>query len=87
MRSLRRDADVEDPKANLVGIAAAASQGAVTAAQVDARPVMRAGEVLETVPGLVVSQHSGEGRRTSITFAASTSITEPTSRRPSRASP
>jgi hypothetical protein len=60
--TFRNVADVEDPKANLVGIAAAASQGAVTAAQVDARPVMRAGEVLEAVPGLVVSQHSGEGK-------------------------
>ena len=55
-------ADVEHPGANLLGIAAAASQGAVTAAQLDARPVMRAGEVLETVPGLIVSQHSGEGK-------------------------
>ena len=60
--TFRNVADVADPKANLVGIAAAASQGAVTAAQVDARPVMRAGEVLEAVPGLVVSQHSGEGK-------------------------
>ena len=61
-RTFRNVADVEDPAANLVGIAAAASQGAVTAAQLDARPVMRAGEVLETVPGLIVSQHSGEGK-------------------------
>lgn len=60
--SFRNVADVEDPAANLVGIASAASQGAVTAAQVDERPIMRAGEVLETVPGLVVSQHSGEGK-------------------------
>ena len=60
--SFRNVADVEDPAANLVGIAASASQGAVTAAQLDARPVMRAGEVLETVPGLIVSQHSGEGK-------------------------
>src|SRR5688572_14779430 len=60
--TFRNVADVEDPAANLVGIAAAASQGAVTAAQLDARPVMRAGEVLETVPGLIVSQHSGEGK-------------------------
>jgi hypothetical protein len=61
-RTFRHVADVENPAANLVGIAAAASQGAVTAAQLDARPVMRAGEVLETVPGLIVSQHSGEGK-------------------------
>ena len=59
-RTFRNVADVEDPVANLVGIAASASQGAVTAAQIDERPIMRAGEVLETVPGLVVSQHSGE---------------------------
>jgi hypothetical protein len=60
--TFRNVADVEDPASNLVGIAAAASQGAVTAAQLEARPVMRAGEVLETVPGLIVSQHSGEGK-------------------------
>jgi hypothetical protein len=60
--TFRNVADVGDPAANLVGIASAASQGAVTAAQLDARPVMRAGEVLETVPGLIVSQHSGEGK-------------------------
>jgi hypothetical protein len=61
-RTFRNVADVEDPAASLVGIAASASQGAVTAAQIDERPIMRAGEVLETVPGLVVSQHSGQGK-------------------------
>jgi hypothetical protein len=61
-RTFRNVADVADPAASLVGIAAAASQGAITAVQLDARPVMRAGEVLETVPGLIVSQHSGEGK-------------------------
>ena len=60
--TFRHVADVEDPASNLVGIASSASQGAVTAAQLDERPIVRAGEVLETVPGLVVSQHSGEGK-------------------------
>src|SRR5262245_6867951 len=55
-------ADAEDPAQNLVGIAASASQGAVTAHQLEMRPVMRSGELLETVPGLIVSQHSGEGK-------------------------
>ncbi|MFN7915085.1 MAG: TonB-dependent receptor [Vicinamibacterales bacterium] len=55
-------ADVADPAQNLVGIAQAASQGAVTATQLEARPLSRAGEVLETVPGVIVSQHSGEGK-------------------------
>jgi len=60
--TFRNVADIENPAENLVGIAASASQGAVTAAQLEARPIMRAGEVLETVPGMIVSQHSGEGK-------------------------
>jgi hypothetical protein len=60
--TFRNIADVENPAENLVGIAAAASQGAVTAAQLEARPIMRSGEVLETVPGMVISQHSGSGK-------------------------
>jgi TonB-dependent receptor-like protein/carboxypeptidase family protein len=55
-------ADVENPAVNVVGVAQSASQGAITAKQLDARPIMRTGEVLETVPGLVISQHSGEGK-------------------------
>ncbi|HXG90502.1 MAG TPA: TonB-dependent receptor [Vicinamibacterales bacterium] len=55
-------ADAVDPAQNIVGIAQSASQGAITARQLDARPIMRAGEVLETVPGVVISQHSGEGK-------------------------
>ncbi len=55
-------ADVANPAENLVGIAQSASQGAVTARQLESRPLMRTGEVLETVPGLIVSQHSGEGK-------------------------
>jgi hypothetical protein len=60
--TFRNIADIENPAENLVGIATAASQGAITAVQLEARPVMRAGEVLETVPGMIVSQHSGEGK-------------------------
>lgn len=60
--TFRNIADIENPAENLVGIAASASQGAITAAQLEARPMMRAGEVLETVPGMIVSQHSGEGK-------------------------
>jgi hypothetical protein len=61
-QTFRNVADAENPAENLVGIASAASQGAVTAAQLEARPVMRSGEVLETVPGMIISQHSGEGK-------------------------
>jgi hypothetical protein len=61
-RTFANLADVENPAENLVGVAQSASQGAITARQLDARPIMRAGEVLETVPGVVISQHSGEGK-------------------------
>src|SRR5581483_4376456 len=61
-RTFANLADVENPAENLVGIAQSASQGAVTAKQLDERPLMRDGEVLETVPGVIVTQHSGEGK-------------------------
>ena len=61
-RTFANLADVDNPAENLVGIAQSASQGAITARQLDERPLMRDGEVLETVPGLIVTQHSGEGK-------------------------
>jgi hypothetical protein len=61
-RTFRNIADLENPAENLVGIASAASQGAITARQLEARPIMRPAEVLEAVPGLIASQHSGEGK-------------------------
>ena len=47
---------------SVLGDAATANEGVVTQKQLDARTVYRPGEVLEAVPGLVVSQHSGEGK-------------------------
>ena len=61
-QTFRNLAEIENPAENLVGVASAASEGAITAAQLAVRPVNRAAEVLETVPGLVISQHSGEGK-------------------------
>ena len=45
-----------------VGIADSASQGNVGQEQLKYRPISRPGEILETVPGLIASQHSGEGK-------------------------
>ena len=39
-----------------------ASQLTVSGADLNARPVTRPGEILEAVPGLIVTQHSGEGK-------------------------
>jgi hypothetical protein len=49
-------------KANLVGTASAASEGTIDADEIATRPILRPGEVLEAIPGLVISQHSGEGK-------------------------
>jgi len=40
----------------------AASEGTVYAKQLHVRPLLRPAEVLETVPGLIVTQHSGDGK-------------------------
>jgi hypothetical protein len=61
-RTFRNLAEIENPAENLVGVAAAGSEGAITAVQLAVRPVNRATEILETVPGLIISQHSGEGK-------------------------
>jgi hypothetical protein len=61
-RTFTNLADVENPAEDLVGIASSASQGAITAKQLDVRPFMRQAEVLETVPGVIITQHSGEGK-------------------------
>ena len=46
----------------LIGTVESSTQGTVTRAQLETRPVLRTGELLETVPGLVVTQHSGDGK-------------------------
>ncbi|MEA2946361.1 MAG: hypothetical protein QOI40_1691 [Alphaproteobacteria bacterium] len=40
----------------------AASELTVSGAEINAVPISRVGEVLEATPGLIVSQHSGEGK-------------------------
>ena len=46
----------------LVGVADAASTGVVTPMELSERARRRPAEALESVPGMVVSQHSGEGK-------------------------
>ncbi|WP_082501260.1 TonB-dependent receptor [Methylobacterium sp. Leaf88] len=40
----------------------AASAGVISGAALNSRPITRPGEALESVPGLIVTQHSGEGK-------------------------
>jgi outer membrane receptor protein involved in Fe transport len=49
-------------RVDLLGTAATASQGVITRTEVELRPIFRVGQLYETVPGLVVTIHSGEGK-------------------------
>ena len=47
---------------NAIGSSDAASQGVIRAELLKSRPALRPGEVLEFVPGVIVTQHSGDGK-------------------------
>ncbi len=47
---------------NAIGSADAASQGSIRAELLKSRPALRPGEILEFVPGVIVTQHSGDGK-------------------------
>ena len=47
---------------NAIGSSDAASEGTVNADLIRNRPALRTGELLEFVPGMIVTQHSGDGK-------------------------
>ncbi len=47
---------------NDIGTAVSASEGTVSYAEFAGRPLLRVGELLEVVPGLAATQHSGSGK-------------------------
>ncbi|WP_426344906.1 TonB-dependent receptor [Pseudoduganella sp. R-32] len=53
---------VEGARASQLGVADSAGMGSVLQRQLEARTIYRPGELLEATPGLVASQHSGEGK-------------------------
>jgi len=57
-----KEITVEGRAVNLVGVSESASQGKVGRAELVSRPLLRTGEVMETVPGLIATQHSGSGK-------------------------
>jgi outer membrane receptor protein involved in Fe transport len=56
------EVEVVGRKTSIVGEAVSASQGIVGQEELRLRPLLRTGEILETVPGMVVTQHSGSGK-------------------------
>jgi hypothetical protein len=53
---------VEGRQDSLVGIADSATQGTVGSDELSERPLLRTGEILETVPGVIITQHAGGGK-------------------------
>jgi hypothetical protein len=61
-RATFRDLSAAASGEELLGIASTASSGVVAASEIEDRPVARPGDLAERVPGVIVSQHSGEGK-------------------------
>ncbi len=53
---------VQGRQDDLVGVADSATQGTVGATEIQDRPILRSGEVLEALPGLIITQHAGGGK-------------------------
>lgn len=47
---------------NLIGVAQSGSQGVLGYRDLELRPLARTGELLEAIPGMIATQHSGEGK-------------------------
>jgi hypothetical protein len=66
---------------NSIGTSDAASAGRIDLHLIADRPILRPAEVMELVPGLIVTQHSGGGKANQYFLPASISTTALTSRR------
>ena len=54
--------NVQGREDDLIGVAESGTQGTVGAKEIQDRPILRSGEILETVPGLIITQHAGGGK-------------------------
>ncbi|MGP8197912.1 MAG: TonB-dependent receptor [Limisphaerales bacterium] len=53
---------VEGRQDSMIGIASSATQGTVGADELATHPILRDGEIMETVPGMIITQHAGGGK-------------------------
>ncbi|MBU3006165.1 TonB-dependent receptor [Paraglaciecola arctica] len=54
--------EIQGKAVSLIGEAISASEGIIGQQEILNRPMLRSGEILELVPGMVVTQHSGTGK-------------------------
>ncbi len=47
---------------DIIGAATSSSEGVISAADLETRPILRPAEIMETIPGVIVTQHSGSGK-------------------------
>ncbi len=59
---VKTSVSVQGREDDLTGIADSGTQGTVGAIELADRPILRSGEVLETLPGLIITQHAGGGK-------------------------
>jgi len=62
VRSENTTVSVQSRADSLIGIAESATQGTVGATEIQDRPILRSGEILERVPGVIITQHAGGGK-------------------------
>jgi hypothetical protein len=62
VKSVSTAVTVQGREDDLVGVANSATQGTVGQKELEDRPILRSGEVLETVPGVIITQHAGGGK-------------------------
>lgn len=65
--------EITAPRFDLLGSARSASEGFIDDRELQLTPIYRPGQLLETVPGLTITQHSGEGKANSLSCVATTS--------------
>lgn len=54
--------EVTGRASDMLGVADSASEGVTGHEDLEKRPILRPGELLETVPGVIITQHSGSGK-------------------------
>jgi hypothetical protein len=62
LRPVNTTVEVHGREDDLIGIADSATQGTVGAKEIEDRPILRSGEVLEAIPGVIITQHAGGGK-------------------------
>jgi len=62
VRTVSTTVSVRGRADDLIGIASSAGQVTVGAEELKNRPLLRSGEILETLPGLIITQHAGGGK-------------------------